>query len=129
MKTLTDAEFDAVTGLDAPARYRHFLKEVADWEQVWSLCTDRGWVMAEELGIELVPMWPHERYAAVCATGAWHGAVPDSVELTTLVKEWLPHLAREQRGIAVFPVPSGKGVPVSADDLSRDLERAILAYE
>jgi hypothetical protein len=129
MKRLTDAEFEAVTALDGEARYKHFVKQVADWRQVWSLCTDHGWVMAEEAGRELVPMWPHERYAAVCASGAWHGAVPGSVELATLLTEWLPHLARQQRNIAVFPVPSGKGVSVSPDQLRDDLDLAIQDYE
>jgi hypothetical protein len=55
LKLLTDAEFDAVVPLDGPGRYAHFLKQVADWGCVWSLCTPEGWVMAQEDNHELVP--------------------------------------------------------------------------
>jgi hypothetical protein len=38
-------EVDAVFALPGPDRYEHFVKRVADWEEVWGLASEGGWVM------------------------------------------------------------------------------------
>ncbi len=68
MRTISDAEFAAVCALPAAERYAHFVKQVADGEEVWSLRNADGWVLSgNEAGDELVPVWPHARYAEACA--------------------------------------------------------------
>jgi len=69
MKQIHDKEFAALTGMNAPDRYSVFLNRVVDWEEVWSLRSAKGWcLMADDSGAEMIPVWPHERFATACAS-------------------------------------------------------------
>jgi hypothetical protein len=71
-KVVKDPEFAAVSALPGPARYAHFIGQVADWEEVWGLRGSGGWVLAaDDDGRQLMPIWPHARYAEACAVGEW----------------------------------------------------------
>ena len=125
-KSVSDREFGAVTALSGPARYCHFIGQIADWAEVWSLRGPGGWVLAAGAdGRPLVPAWPHARYAEACAAGGWAGAVPEAIPLDRWLEAWLPELARDGRGLAVFPVPNGSGVPVESERLAADLSKAM----
>ena len=121
-KQFNDREFAAVTALDGPARYSHFIGQVADWAEVWSLKSPDGWILAAAAdGQVLVPVWPHERYAAACAIGEWAGATAQAIPLDVWLERWLPGMKRDLRAVAVFPVPNGSGVVVSTERLAEDL--------
>lgn len=45
---LSDHEFEAVSRLGAEDRFAHFLKRVEDWEAVWGLRDEAGWVAATD---------------------------------------------------------------------------------
>jgi hypothetical protein len=63
-----DKEFESVLALSGSERYAYFVKRVADWAELWSLKTEDGWVLAgDDAGHELVPIWPHQRFAMACA--------------------------------------------------------------
>lgn len=129
-KAVTDREFAAVSALPGPDRYSHFVGQVADREEVWGLRGPDGWVLAaDDDGRPLVPIWPHARYAEACAAGAWAGAAPEAIPLDRWMDAWLPGLTRDGRGVAVFPVPGGSGVPVDAVRLAADLSEALEQYE
>ena len=66
--TPSEKEIQAVLSLDAPKRYEHWVKKVADQEMIWSLWGENGWALVgDAVGHQLVPVWPHSRYAALCA--------------------------------------------------------------
>ena len=125
---VADAEFAAVSALDATERYAHFVKRVADTEELWSLRAADGWVLAGDPTRELVPVWPHPRYAAACVSGAWAGSEPAVISLEQWLAEWLPGIARDRRAIAVFPVPGGPGKVAEAERLREDLMREVDSY-
>lgn len=127
---MSDREFVAVCALPGPDRYAHFVEQVADWGEVWSLRGPDGWVLAAgEDGQPVVPVWPHARYAEACAVGGWTGASPEAIPLDRWVAAWLPGLARDERGVAVFPVPSGSGMLVDPEQLAADLADAGEQFE
>ena len=127
---LEPKELEGVLNLAALERYAYFVKRCADWEKVWGLRDDSGWVTAEDDdGRILMPIWPHMEYARVCATDEWGTANPASIELHEWVAEWLPDLEQRRHLVAVFPIPTGKGVAVEPGRLGRDLEEEIALYE
>ncbi len=127
---VSDKEFAAVLGLTAPKRYEYFIKRVADGEVVWSLGGMDGWVfLGDTEGHKIVPAWPHERYAAACATGDWASNKPCSIPLAEWIASWLPGIARDGRLIAVFSTPDSKGPVVTAERLKADLEVELRNYE
>ena len=122
-------EFDAVVRLPAPEAYAHFVKRVAQHEEVWALRDEGGWVMVgDDDGHVLLPVWPHARYAAACAAHAREEAEP--IDIDDFVEEWLPGLEADGYGVAVFPrPPDGEAVHVDCARLKDDLEAELERYE
>lgn len=106
------------------------MKRVADWEEIFSLCTPDGWVLSSDgEGRELVPIWPHPAYAAACATGEWGEAEPAEIALEAWLERWTPGMERENRQVAVFPTPDHAGVIAQPSRLKLDLEAELSRYE
>lgn len=127
---LAPAERDAVLSLPGQGRYGYFVKRTADWERLWGLRDDRGWVTAEdEDGRIFMPVWPHPEYAHVSAVDRWQGVTPTPIELHQWLDSWLPDLDSKDHLVAVFPVPSGAGVPVEPTRLRSDLDTELKLYE
>lgn len=127
---LRATEREAVVQLPAPERYEYFVKRCADWEEVWGLRDDRGWMTAEDHeGRQFMPVWPHPEYARLCALDAWTGAEPAAIEAEEWIEEWLPELEADTRLVSVFPVPAGVGVSVEPPRVRRDLEAELSLYE
>jgi hypothetical protein len=43
--------------LSESERYAYFVKKAADWEEIWRLKTEDGWILAgDDQGNELVPI-------------------------------------------------------------------------
>jgi hypothetical protein len=123
-------ELEAVPGLPAPERYAHFVKRTADWEEVWGLRDDRGWVTAIDAeGRTFMPVWPHPEYARVCAAGAWENASAASIDVDEFVERSLPSLEDQGYLVSVFPAPTGNGVAVEPGRLRHDLEAELERYE
>lgn len=129
-RTISDKEVSAITALAAPERYSYFVKEIIDSENIWSLKDNSGWVlMSDDQGEELVPAWPHDRFASSCAIGKWTGAVSQPIQLQKWIENWLPGILTDGRQIAVFPTPEDKGIIVDPSRLKDDLEQEMSNYE
>ncbi|HNU53182.1 MAG TPA: DUF2750 domain-containing protein [Verrucomicrobiota bacterium] len=116
--------------LEASKRYEHWIKKVADQEEVWGLWQEGGWALAgDEAGRGLVPVWPHPRYAALCADGVWAGYRPKAIALDAWLDRWIRGMERDHRLVAVFPTPNDKGVPIEPRRLERDLRNELANYE
>ncbi|MFN3653243.1 MAG: DUF2750 domain-containing protein [Armatimonadota bacterium] len=126
-----DHEYRNVLGLDARGRYEYFIHKVADWQEVWGLRRQAGWVtFGHPDGGEGFPFWPHPRYAEACATGDWSDHLPESIPLDAFVERWLPGMAADGLKVAVFPVPETNNAAVLAPEtLKADLEEELLKYE
>jgi hypothetical protein len=119
-------EIEAVLTLDAPTRYEHFVKQVADRDTAWGLWSE-GWAMgADDQGNPTFPFWPSPEYATLCAKGKWEGFEVAEIPLDDLIDELLPKLRADGVQPSVFQTPSGQSVMPSIDQLIEDLlaERA-----
>ena len=71
MKKPSEKEVAAVLHLDGAGRVRHFVKVVADYQEVWGLWDD-GWaIMQDDAEHDAVPLWPAEAYALFLRQGSW----------------------------------------------------------
>jgi hypothetical protein len=67
-KQINQQEQASVLALAPEQRYEHFVKRVADWRELWVLLNKEGLcLLGDEEGHEILPVWPHEVYARVCA--------------------------------------------------------------
>ena len=130
MRKVTDKEFEAVLRLPAYERYGYFVRNVADWEVLWSLKTSDGWVLVgDEDGRECFAYWCHPRFAEACAAGPWSGAEPRVIMLSDWFERWVPQMREQDKGVVVFPTPAGKGMIVPLELLVRDLQEEVAQYE
>jgi len=130
MYDINEQEYQAVTALDAAERYSYSLKRIADREQVWSLRSPDGWVLAgDDQGHEVVPIWPHPRFAESCAIEQWHDSIPCSISLQDWIDKWLPGLERDGRFITVFPTHEQRGMVATPTQLREDLINELEQYE
>lgn len=121
-------QMEAVLALPGPRRFEHFVKVVADWQQVWGLYRD-GWALAAaEDNASAFPLWPAKEYAQICAAGEWAGHEPRAISLGALMDELLATLKRDGVLVGVFFTPSGKGVAVPPDELSSALRAELQNY-
>ena len=122
-------EMDAVFALPGPDRYEHFVKRVADWQEVWGLASEGGWVMVGDSdGQQCIPFWPHAAYAKVLSE-EWRDSDPKVIDLSEFLTKWLPGMAKDRLRVAVFPTPDQKGVVVDPLRLKRDLESECEQYD
>lgn len=127
---LRDEEIQSVIGLDGPERYRYCIKKIADSEMLWSLKDDKGWALfGDDAGHQLFPIWPHEKYASLCVDSDWAGYRPNPIALDSWLKRWLPGLKDENKLLAVFPTPQGRGIAVEPARLEMDLREELKWYE
>ena len=121
-------QMEAVLALTGIARFEHFIKVVADWQEVWGLYQD-GWAQsAADDGVTVFPFWPAEEYARACAVNEWAGYEPRAFPLSDFMEVILPKLKTEGVLPGVFLTPSGQGVTPSIDELMAALEAELQNY-
>ena len=125
-RPLPPARQESLLALGAEERYRYAVTQAIAAEELWGLRDEEGWAtVGDEGGAVFLPLWPHAELAALCATDSWEAYRPEPIRLVELLAAWLPSLAEEGWGIAVFPTPAMAGAHVPSDELRADLERAI----
>lgn len=121
-------QIESVTALDGPKRYEHFVKVVADWEEVWGLYQD-GWALASsDDGQQVFPLWPAKEYAQLCADKEWNGYKPESFSLEDFMTELLPNLKNDGVLPGIFYTPSDNGMTPTVDQLLADLNEELENY-
>ncbi len=118
-----EEEIRELMALPAADRAVNFFQLVADWEEVWGLQDENGWVVGRET--DALPLWPHAAFAEACARGPWEGAVPGMISLDDLLVDLLPLLAADTLRAAVFPTPDDPGLLLTPTELGDRLEREL----
>jgi hypothetical protein len=109
-------------------RFEHFIKVVADWQEVWGLYKD-GWALAAtDDGTIVFPLWPAKEYAQVCSVNEWTGYAPRSISLSDFTEVLLPKLKLDKVLPGIFFTPTSKGVTPSIDDLKSALAAELQNY-
>ncbi|CUX95446.1 MULTISPECIES: DUF2750 domain-containing protein [Bacillus amyloliquefaciens group] len=100
---MNEKELEMTLKLDPNKRYRYFIKKVADYEEVWSLSNDRGWVTSEDDNGKIrLHFWPTKEHAKYCAIEKWKDTNPESISLEDFVENWLPGMLEDNVGISIF---------------------------
>jgi len=129
MRIINQQQIKAVIALTGPKRYSHFIKFVADTEEVWGLYRD-GWALAatNDENKLVLPVWPAKEYAAICKKNHWSDYEPRSIYLSDFMESILPDL--ESQGIlpCIFYLPTDKGVVPELKLLLNDLQEELDKY-
>lgn len=125
-----EEEIKAVLMLDGEKRYTYCIKKMADEQQLWSLRHSDGWALSsDDAGHELLPVWPHEKFASLCANGAWADYHPVAIDIDAWLDRWIAGMEKDGKLVAVFPAPQDGGVAVEPRRMESDLRDELLQYE
>lgn len=125
---INSKQIEAVLALPGIKRFEHFIKVVADWQEVWGLYSD-GWALAAtDDGTTVFPLWPAKEYAQLCAENEWKGYAPCSISLADFMDVLLPKLKADGVLPGVFFTPSSKGLTPSPDELESALDAELQKY-
>lgn len=123
---ITQKEIAAVSALAPSERFEHFVKRVADWEEIWGLQNQEGWALSKSSeGREVASFWPHSDYAKACALGKWANYNPVLISLPDFLGRWLPGLEEDGRLVSVFETPLSAGVLVEPTIVSKAITEEI----
>ncbi|MFQ6048379.1 MAG: DUF2750 domain-containing protein [Phycisphaerae bacterium] len=53
---------------------------------------------SDDAGRKLVPVWPHEKFAVVCANGIWAGYQAKAIDLDAWLERWIPGISSSKLG-------------------------------
>lgn len=125
---LSETEKNGALNLNAEYRYDHFVLKVARSGQLWALKDDDGllFLTADE-GEYCLPVWPHEDYAALWATGDFAGYKPQAITLDIWMEKWIDGLTQDNISIAVFPIHEQENLIVDAVELADSLQKKVEA--
>jgi hypothetical protein len=123
-------QIEAVLALDSLNRFKHFVSKVADWQKLWGVKNEDGWLVpvAPE-NFEYFPLWPHPEYAQKCAAHNFPGNHPTEISLDDLMNHWLPRLQADDVKIAVFPNMEMTFWCIEPDELNRVCSEELTKYE
>ena len=127
---MNEKQFESVQSLDSNDRFQHFVSIVADWEQLWTVKSDEGWLVpvAPE-GFEYFPVWPHPEYAQKITDLNFPGHKAEEISLQEFLSHWLPLLQDDDVKVAVFPNREWTFWCIEADDLMAELVEEMRQYE
>jgi len=121
-------QLQALLALPGRERFEHFVKVVADREEVWGLCDD-GWALAgADDGTLVFPLWPAAECADACATEGWRDCEPRPISLHDLFDALLPMLKEGGMLPGIFPTPTGGGVTPSVEELSEAIRSELSRF-
>jgi hypothetical protein len=127
---INEHEMQAVSSLNAPRRYEHFLKRIADWEEVWTLKSDDGFIgLGDEEGNKGIPFWPHPRHAEQYAAQLPTRYQATLIGLSDFINKWLSGMEKDGMKVFVFPVPDMQGLVVEPERVRADLSEELKLYE
>ncbi len=121
-------KIQSVINLPALDRYMYFIRKVADFEEVWGLYDD-GWALLGDDKNKILAFWPESEFAKICANGIWGNYQPKKITLGDFTEKWLGGMIKDGVMAAIFYTPNGKGLIISAKQLSDDLNRELAQFE
>jgi hypothetical protein len=128
MKDINKNKLNNIINSSAEIRYSYFIRKIADFEQIWGLYYD-GWaVLGDEKNEAVIPFWPEEEFAELCAEDAWSKYQPKAISLDDFLEKWIPGMRKDNTKIGVFYVPTGKGIITTPDKLLEDINEELEQY-
>ncbi len=127
MSQLSQHQIEQISARSGVSRYNYFIKTVVEFEEVYGLADDEGWVMLEDdvENCDVIPFFPNPEFAEVFRTAA--KLEENRVEPLDLMEfmDWLDDFAEEKIKIGVFLNGELQGAIMDASRLKTDLQAAL----
>ncbi|MEN5236382.1 DUF2750 domain-containing protein [Pseudomonas sichuanensis] len=123
-----EKKINNISAMKAEDRFDYFVRKVSDFEVVWGL-RDQGWATSGLDGREVVPFWPEEDFARLCAVDEWSGFSPCQISVGDFLEKWLPGMQGDNRLCQIFPVRDDVGFVINPAELESALRAELEQYE
>ncbi|WP_345807893.1 DUF2750 domain-containing protein [Bacillus pumilus] len=121
-------ELETTIQLLAKKRYDYFIKKIVDFEEVWSLRNENGWVMSEdEHRVPQLHFWPTKEHAAYCAVEPWGKSKPEMIDLDDFIEEWLLGMIADGINPSIF-YNRNDSVSIEIQTLKEEIEEELKNY-
>lgn len=120
-------KLSSIAQLTSEERCGYFIRKVADFEVLWGLDGRSGWASSEIGGEIVMPVWPEEDFAAMCATNNWDALSPKKIELSDFLDKWISNKLNQYQYFGVFPVDGSDPIGVRSKVVKpSELEKMLL---
>jgi hypothetical protein len=127
MSQLTQRDFDEIIAKAPEKRYKYFIREVMDSEEVYGLSDDEGWLLLGENddNQDVIPFFPRFEFAE--AFRMQTGLTDNKVDILDLAEfmEWCDDFEKDKLKIAVFLNSDYQGVVLEASRLKADIQKEL----
>lgn len=125
---INSQEINSVLNLSNLERFKHFVKRSCDWEEIWTLKGESGWVTSESEGRKCLVVWPNLAYAELFIKGDWENAKPELIELNNFIENWVPGMVQDGICLGVFPNLELDAIVISADRILPEIKQELKSY-
>ena len=118
-------KIENLLSLSTKERYDYFIREVAQFEKIWTIGTDEGYVIFHDKeGEEILPIWPHRELAEKCIFKEHKemGATPESILLDSFLKNCIPDMMSDGILFGVFYDDKREALAVGGKKLMQDIK-------
>lgn len=123
-------QYESVLALSSADRSTHFVGKVADWQQLWGVKNEEGWLVPiTPDDVEYFPVWPHPEYAQKITDEHFPGHQAVEITLDEFLSHWLPTFERDGVKVAVFPNKDWVFWVMEPKDLEQCLRDELTLYE
>lgn len=118
-----------ILNLSAEDRYGYFIRKVADFEEVWLIKDQDGYVtFGDSVNKTTMAVFPDKEFAELFLSETWSNCEIESKRLDVFM-EWLDKLETDKVQIACFPNKALKTVVVEPREMKGHLIFELQQYE
>ena len=115
---ISTTELQQVDSWPPQERLQYFLGRAIESEEVWGLSNPSGWVMKDVDNKSILPVWPYEQMASLCAANEWQDYTASAVSLEHFVYKLLPIMVDQDIRVEILPTSSSGGECMDASELA-----------
>jgi hypothetical protein len=98
-----ETELDMLDGMSTDERLHYATTRMIESEEVWSLGDENGWIIRDEDGRQIIPVWPYRQLAMEHIAGGSESPVPQATSLEYFVYGVLDMCQQDDIWLEVFP--------------------------
>lgn len=122
-------DLDKTYSLTDDSRMTLFFEKVADWEELWAIADDEGYVIQAKGDKTYISLWPHPHFADDIVRRLMPKNQSVEVDFEFLLEQLIPTLKSESIHVAVFPNKQWEGILLSPEEFESQLHQAMKQFE
>jgi len=127
---LHEREIENISKLKPVERYKYFMRQVAELEELWTLVDKNGDIALSQINDNtFVSFWTNEAFIKSNQKDGWEECVPFKMDINRFGETIIPLIIENNYLINVFSLNGKSGFIVDMDEFARDLNEELDQYE